>query len=276
MSEKINLNAYFERVGFSGSIAPTLATLEVIHALHPPAIPFENLDPVMGRPVRLDQASLERKLLHERRGGYCFEHNTLFRNVLRELDFPVKTYAARMLWGQPEGGARIVSHMVLVAEIGGSPYLCDVGSGAFSLLGPLRMRAELEQAIGADTFRLMRDGELWRLEVQLAGVWRPIYQFEPVELAETELLELNGIIEREYFERALLFAARPDKEARRNLSGNRLTIHRPEVEPERREAADVAELKTMLSDTFRIALPPAEELDPALERVFAALSPKAG
>ena len=69
MSQKVNLNAYFERIGFAGSIAPTLATLELIHALHPAVIPFENLNPLLGLPVNLDLASIEKKLLSERRGG---------------------------------------------------------------------------------------------------------------------------------------------------------------------------------------------------------------
>src|SRR5215217_165626 len=138
MSQKVNLNAYFERIGFAGSIAPTLATLELLHALHPDSIPFENIDPVMGRPVLLDQASLEQKLLHKGRGGYCFEHNTLLMNVLRDLDFTVRSYAARMLWGHPEGGARIISHMVLVVDISGTSYLCDVGSSIFILTAPLK------------------------------------------------------------------------------------------------------------------------------------------
>ena len=69
MSQKVNLNAYFERIGFAGSIAPTLATLELIHALHPAVIPFENLNPLLGLPVNIDLQSIEKKLLAEKRGG---------------------------------------------------------------------------------------------------------------------------------------------------------------------------------------------------------------
>ena len=82
MPEKVNLNAYFERIGFAGSIAPTLATLELILALHPAAIAFENLDPLLGEPVKLDLQSLQRKLLTDGRGGYCFEQNLLLMAML--------------------------------------------------------------------------------------------------------------------------------------------------------------------------------------------------
>ncbi len=268
MPQKVNLPGYFERIGFAGSIAPTLATLEQIHALHPAAIPFENLDPVMGRPVLLDQASLEHKLIGKRRGGYCFEHNTLLMNVLRELDFTVRPYAARMLWGQPEGGARIISHMVLVVELGGSSFLCDVGSSTFTLTAPLKLRDEAEQQIGHDTFRLLREGERWRLDIKLDEQWRGIYQFDLQEQSPEEIASLNSVVEAEYHSRALLYAARVQGDTRFNLSGNRLSIYRFGEEPERRFAADAGELKAMLADVFAIALPVADDFEPALARVM--------
>ena len=274
MSQKVNLNAYFERIGFAGSIAPTLATLELLHALHPAAIPFENLDPVMGRPVLLDQASLEQKMLHKGRGGYCFEQNTLLLNVLRELDYPVRSYVARMLWGHGEGGASMVSHMVLVVDIAGTSYLCDVGCSIFRLTAPLKLRDGVEQQVGADLYRLIREGERWRLEVQIDAEWRGVYQFDLVEQSESDIAALNALIEHEYFTRALLFAARIDKEGRRSLTGNRLTIYRPGQERERRYAQDVDALKTMLTEVFRITLPQAIDLlDPALQRVIDAAPP---
>lgn len=271
MSQKVNLNAYFERIGFAGSIAPTLATLEAIHALHPAAIPFENLDPVMGRPVRLDQASLEQKLLHDRRGGYCFEHNTLLANILRDLDYTVRSHAARILWDMPEGGARMISHMVVVVDISGAAYLADVGMSSFTLTAPIKLRDGVEQQIGGDTFSLARDGDLWRLNVRRDDHWHGVYEFEPAERSQADIAAINGAVETEYFNRALLYAARLDGDVRSTLSGNRLSIYRPGEARERRHAPDVATLKTILADVFRIPLPPDDELDPALQRVLDAL-----
>ena len=85
MSDDANIDAYFERIGFSGSIAPTLQTLEILHQLHPAAIPFENLDPLMEVPIRLELRNLEQKLLFEKRGGYCLEQNLLFKAMLEDL-----------------------------------------------------------------------------------------------------------------------------------------------------------------------------------------------
>ena len=277
MSQKVNLNAYFERIGFAGSIAPTLATLETIHGLHPAAIPFENLDPLTGRPVQLDQASLEHKMLHKGRGGYCFEHNTLLMNELRELDYTVRSHAARMLWGHGEDGASMISHMVLVVDISGASYLCDVGCSVFTLTAPLKLRDGVEQQVGANLFRLSKVDALWRLEVKVRDDWRGLYQFEPVEQSEADIAAISSLVEKEYFSRALLFAARVDKEGHYALSGNRLSIYRPDQEPERRYAEDIAALRSMLSDTFRITLPTGEDFEPALQRVLdAAPAPVTG
>ena len=79
MGEALDLDAYFGRIGYSGARAPTLETLRAIHLRHALTIPFENLDPFLRRPVRLDLASLQGKLVRDRRGGYCFEHNLLFK-----------------------------------------------------------------------------------------------------------------------------------------------------------------------------------------------------
>ena len=274
MSQKVNLNAYFERIGFAGSIAPTLATLEAIHALHRAAIPFENLDPLMGRPVLLDQASLEQKLLHKGRGGYCFEHNTMLMNVLRDLDFTVRSHAARMLWGHPEGGAEMISHMVLLVDIAGSSYLCDVGSSLFMLTAPLKLRDGVEQQAGTELFRLSKMGEGWRLDVKVAEEWRGVFQFDLVEQSDSDIAALNSAAETQYFNRAQLYAARAEGDVRSRLSGNQLSIHRPGEEPERRHAEDVDALKAMLVEVFRITLPAALDLlDPALQRVIDAAPP---
>ena len=76
---------------------PRWNTLRALHALHPAAIPFENFDPLLGRPVLLDLAALQDKLVRRKRGGYCFEHNTLFRAALEGLGFTVTSLASRVL-----------------------------------------------------------------------------------------------------------------------------------------------------------------------------------
>lgn len=83
----IDLDAYFKRIGFSGARAPSLEALDGIVLRHVKSIPFENLDVLLGRPIDLDDAAIEKKLIHEKRGGYCFEQNTLLLAVLKQLGF---------------------------------------------------------------------------------------------------------------------------------------------------------------------------------------------
>ena len=93
----LDLDTYLKRIDYSGPRSPTIATLRALHAQHPRAIPFENLDTLLGKPVRLDLQSLERKLVQGRRGGYCFEQNLLFKHVLHALGFDPITGAETLL-----------------------------------------------------------------------------------------------------------------------------------------------------------------------------------
>lgn len=86
----IDVGAYLDRIGCSGE--PTLAA---VHRAHVTSIPFENLDPWSGRPVSLDLADVERKLVTERQGGYCFEHNLLLGAALQQLGYGVELLLAR-------------------------------------------------------------------------------------------------------------------------------------------------------------------------------------
>src|SRR5690606_11765990 len=132
-----DLNAYFKRIRYSGSRTPNLATLKAIHALHPAAIPFENLNPLLGIPVLLDSPSLKSKLIDAQRGGYCFEHNLLLKEALESLGFPATSLAARVIWNRSDDAITSRSHMLLLVEVEGEQYLADVGFGGQTLTAPL-------------------------------------------------------------------------------------------------------------------------------------------
>src|SRR6185312_5860671 len=107
-----------------------------LHALteaHAQAIPFENLDVILGRPIQLDLESLHRKLIVDRRGGYCFEQNGLLLYVLQQLDFDVKPISARVRIDRPREVTPQRTHLFLRVEVDGESWLTDVGVGALSL-----------------------------------------------------------------------------------------------------------------------------------------------
>lgn len=273
MSDGANIDAYFERIGFSGSIAPSLQTLEALHQLHPAAIPFENLDTLMQVPIRLELRNLEQKLLFEKRGGYCFEHNLLFKAMLEDLGFAVRGLAARVLWGRDAAHAeQPESHMVLLVEVNGTDYLADVGFGGLTLTAPLRLRADAEQTTPHETFRLTGGEDGWQLEARLGGAWQALYAFGLAEKTLDDYVALNDAVAGESLWRETLIAARSERSRRISLHNTELRIHPTGGDTEARTLAGVGEVKEVLAGFFGIALPPAERLDPALERALSGMA----
>lgn len=267
MPEKVNLKAYFDRIGFAGSIAPTVATLELLHALHPATIPFENLDPLIGKPVALDQASLERKLLAERRGGYCFEHNLLFMRVLAELDYEVRPLLARVIWPiDAENGATEPTHLLLLVEINGQKYIADVGFAGLTLTTPLRLRAEADQATPHQNFRLMGGDPEWTLEVQLGEDWRPVYAFTTANVSEEEIAALQARLAVEpppRFQNNLVVSLSPTGK-RQSLVGARYTLRPLEGEEQKTDITSLEQMRAILTGEFGLTLPASEAVDAAL------------
>ncbi len=174
----IDLDGYFERIGYHGSRDPTLETLRALNCLHPQAIPFENLDPLLRRPVRLDPAALEQKLVRSRRGGWCFEQNLLFRHVLKALGFRVTGLAGRVLWTQPEDAITARGHMLLCVELGDGSYVADVGFGGQTLTAPLRLEPDREQPTPHKPFRIARAGDDFKMQASINGAWKSLYRFD--------------------------------------------------------------------------------------------------
>jgi N-hydroxyarylamine O-acetyltransferase len=178
MAEAFDLDAYLARIGYAGRREPTLEVLRSVHALHPASIPFENLDPLLGRPVRLDLASLQAKLVGQRRGGYCFEQNAVFRAALQAMGFSVTGLGARVRWmSPPDGPDGPRSHMLLRVDLAEGPYLADIGFGGHLFAAPIRLEPDLEQATPASTLRLVASGPALTLQADLPGGWRDVYRF---------------------------------------------------------------------------------------------------
>jgi N-hydroxyarylamine O-acetyltransferase len=176
-SPNFALEPYLQRIGLAAPQAAGLATLRALHLAHRVAIPFENLDIQLGRSIRLDIDSLQRKLVGARRGGYCFEHNTLFLHALRSLGFDVEPCEARV---RPPGSSAVTprTHMVLIARVEGFPWLVDVGFGVSGPLEPLALSDEVQEQFGW-TYRLGREGDEHVLQLRGAEGWTDLYGFVP-------------------------------------------------------------------------------------------------
>jgi N-hydroxyarylamine O-acetyltransferase len=174
-SAAIDLGAYLDRIRYAGGTRPTSDTLRGLHRAHVTHIPFENLDVLLGRPIRLDLDSLQAKLVGAKRGGYCFEQNALFAAVLEQLGFVVTRLAARVQLGTTRVLPR--THMLLSVEVAGSPWIADVGFGGWGLLEPMPLIADCETRQGDWTYRLRRDCAQWVLQCLQHDGWQDQYAF---------------------------------------------------------------------------------------------------
>jgi N-hydroxyarylamine O-acetyltransferase len=266
----LDLDAYFRRIGYTGDRTPTLETLAALHALHPTAIPFENLDTLRGAAIRLDVDSLQRKLVLERRGGYCFEQNLLFTHVLTALGFRVIGLSARVLWERSDDAPRPRTHMALLVPLKGEYYVCDVGFGGLTMTGPLLLASDSEQRTPHETFRIARDGAEHVPQASIRGEWRSLYSFDLQRQLQTDIEVLNFFVSQ-YPEspfKTRLMVARRDGSRTLKLSDAQLTIQPLEGAREQRTLRSVRELRGVLGELFRIDVPRDAALDAALERLI--------
>lgn len=266
----VDLDAYFRRIGYAGAREPTLDTLAALHLCHAQSIAFENLDPLLGRPVLLDAPALERKLVHDRRGGYCYEQNLLFGHVLKALGFHVTGLAARVLWTYyPEDAITARTHQLLRVELADGPYVVDVGFGGQTLTGPLRLGPDLEQATPHEPFRLATAGEGFRMQCKIGAAWKTLYRFDLQEQFQPDYEILNYYAATHPASRFVrtLMAARPATGCRYALFNDQLAVHHLGGPTERRILGSVAEVRETLERLFLLSLPDAPELDTALGRL---------
>jgi N-hydroxyarylamine O-acetyltransferase len=269
MSAALDLDAYLDRIGYTGPRTPTLDTLRAIHALHPAAIAFENLNPLLGWPVALDVASLQEKLIIGNRGGWCFEHNTLFRHALEALGFSVASLAARVVWNSPpESPIGPRSHMLLLVDLDGEEYLADVGFGGNVLTSPLRLQPNIEQSTPHEPHRLLPLEGGFVLEANLAGEWKPFYRFtlEHQFPSDYEVSNWYLCTHPSSFFRQILIAARATPQGRFALRNNALAIHRKDG-TEKRTITDANQLRSCLERDFGLTLPESSSLQTVLERL---------
>jgi N-hydroxyarylamine O-acetyltransferase len=187
----LDLAAYLERIGLSAGETPTLHD---VHRAHVTSIPFENLDPHRGIPVSLAEEDLERKLVRERRGGYCFEQNLLLASALEHLGLEVEPMLARVRAGAPPGTVRPRSHLVLrVRDDAGDALHADVGFGSGTLLDPIPFGPDSGAAHEQSgwSFRVVQEGPELVLQTLADGSWSDVYAFSPQPVPRVDIETSN-------------------------------------------------------------------------------------
>ena len=259
MSTDLDLDAYFARIGYHGPRAPSVELLHAITAAHAMSIPFENLDVLLGRPIELDDESLFRKLVTERRGGYCFEQNGLLLRVLGQLGFDVTPLSARVRLQRPRDFLPPRTHVFLRVEIEGETWLTDVGVGGASLTSAIRFHAEGEQPTPHEPRRLVREGALWFHQLRYGTEWHDVYEYTTEEMPlidRTVASWFTSMNPRSHF-RDRLMAARALPEGRRLALLNReFTVRERDGSATTRPIESADELLAILAESFGLVFPP--------------------
>ncbi|PWW48922.1 N-hydroxyarylamine O-acetyltransferase [Melaminivora alkalimesophila] len=250
--------AYLTRIGHEGPAPATVQTLHALTRAHTQAIPFENIDVLLGRPVRLESAAVFDKLVHQRRGGYCFEQNGLFLRVLQELGFSATGLGARVRLCTPDRSeipAR--THLLVCVELQGERWLTDVGFGALSLTQALRWEHGLVQDTPHDRRRLVHEDGRWFHQVWQEGGWVDVYEFTGEPMPESDRKVANWYTsthpESTFMGQLMVARALPDG-GRLTMVGNELRRRHPDGHMDARPVAP-EQLHGVLLEHFGIRWP---------------------
>ena len=254
-SNRCDLHAYLQRIGYAGDLQPTYSVLEALHLAHATHIPFENLDVLLHRPIRLDLESLQNKLVKAKRGGYCFEQNLLFSAALKAIGFSVQQLAARVR----HRAQRILprTHMLLLVSIGSATWLADVGFGAEGLLLPVRFGTGQEARQFAWTYRVVQETGYWLLQSLSRESWLDLYEFslEPQHLIDYEMANYYVSTHPDSRFVQTLTAQHLAPTRRQILRNRQLTVDLGNAVTQR-TLADDDELLAVLAETFQLPFAP--------------------
>jgi N-hydroxyarylamine O-acetyltransferase len=185
----MNTRAYLERIGLSSEPLPaTTETLKRLQRRHLVTVPFENLDIIWGRPITLDIERLFAKVVGAKRGGFCYELNGLFCELLNDLGFETRLVSARVYNGEIRGPE--FDHAAVMVRIDGIEYLADVGYGDFSA-EPLRFILDEEQSDDSGTFVVRKfDKDYIEVAKRVDEGWKSEYIFKDISRELGDFIEM--------------------------------------------------------------------------------------
>ncbi|MBS1794603.1 MAG: arylamine N-acetyltransferase [Acidobacteria bacterium] len=244
---------YLGRLGLeNAALPPTLESLELLQRRHLLTVPFENLDIHRKREIVLDPARFYEKIVGEKRGGFCYELNGLFFELLAALGFSGRLISARVFGGRGFGPE--YDHLAILVGIGGAEYLADVGFGDFAA-APLKFELDAEQPDANGVFMIRRAFDDYFEVVKKTGAeWRSQYIFRdtPRALAEfAGMCEFHQTSPESHFTRGRLCSLMLEN-GRKTLTEGRFiqTINGAKTET---EIASAGEFERVLAREFGIA-----------------------
>ena len=253
-----SLDSYFSRIQYAGPLSQGHDTLVALMEHHLAAIPFEAIDVLLDKGIDISPEAVDAKLIDRQRGGYCFEHNSLFARVLEALGFEVERLAARVLWGSHTDAPPLPrTHMALRVRSDDRDWLVDVGFGGACPVAPLALDTAEAQSTFLEPFRVVPNDEGWLAEVHVGEHWKPMYALSRVPLIEVDYVPLNWYTSTHPgspFKQHMMGAI-VNHEGRYSLLDNRLTIRQRDGSQTSR-ALDAAALESALVEHFGLRIEP--------------------
>jgi len=266
-----DIAAYLDHIQYSGALTPTVDTLYHLHLQHTQSIPFENLSPFTGAEVRLDIASLLEKFTVLKRGGFCYEQNTVFKYVADQIGFNTLGLAARVRLNVPDEVVTPRSHMMLLVEADGEQWLADTGFGGMSLTVPIRFALDEIQTTPHGQYRLTRTHDHYHLEANVKEEWKLLYLFDLTPHYPADYDVYNWYVSRHpssHFVTSLV-AARAGQQGRHALSNTQYSFYPTGAEAEKKQLRSVNDIKETLENKFHICTSGVTGLDARLEELIA-------
>lgn len=264
----MNIDSLLERIGGPSLEGPPLERLQALHVAMTKSVPFENIAILEGRKISLDPGDIFEKVVTRGRGGYCYELNTLFAQLLEHFGFRFDRLLGRVWVGG--SSAPPLTHMALRVFVDDRPYLCDVGFGGSTLREPLPWIPGETARQSPDAFRLgAADGGETMLSRLSGAEWKNLYSLHPCPVRPQDYAPANHYTSTHpdsHFTREPLAALTTD-DGRITLSGR--IFRRVDSGGETvRELATFAELIEVLAGRFGLADLDAASLESRLSRLF--------
>ncbi|KTC27890.1 N-hydroxyarylamine O-acetyltransferase [Pseudomonas sp. ICMP 19500] len=261
---------YLQRLGYASPPAPTLQTLRDLQLRHVCTFAFESLSTLMQVPVPIDLPSVAQKVLHQGRGGYCYELNQLFLALLQALGFDARGITGRVVIGGPPDAHTGRTHRLSLVTVDGVRYITDVGFGGMVPSSPLQLDNEAPQATAHEPFRLTHHQGSYTLWAQVGEEWRGLYVFDLQVQADIDYEIGNWYVSTHpgspfvgQLKAALLAPGQ-----RHTLANARYALHYLDRPSEKRTLESADELLGLLRHTFGIRLPDQLQLREAVERLI--------
>ena len=173
---EINFEKYLHRINFPGLVSPTLSVLKELQKAHLLNVPFENLDIHNGTKIELNLNKIYSKIVEAKRGGFCYELNGLFYELLMSIGFDAKIVSARV-YDKLKGFGEEFDHLVIVVTLDDKKYLVDVGFGEFTF-SPLFIEESITQNDERGKYKIeLYDKSYYRVSCLIDKSWVPVYMF---------------------------------------------------------------------------------------------------